>query len=89
MVLPMIRALGAIPYHRLTYADYSPSDPTCSGQGFVYGWKEPLGWQFRVHSVSVKNKEVVTKLGYRTWEVQSIKSFKSSANLPSALSMNF
>lgn len=87
MVIPIIRAKGLVPINRLTYSDYRPGDPECSGQGFVYGWWEPLGWNFRVHSLSVKTKQVTTKTGYKTYETRSIKQFKTSEPLPSGLSL--
>jgi hypothetical protein len=88
MVIPVMRAKGLVPINRLTYDDYHPHDPTCSGQGFVYGWCGPLGWEFRVHSLSVKTEKVATgKQGYMTYETRSIKKFLPSQPLPTGIAM--
>ncbi len=88
MVIAAMRAKGLVPINRLTYDDYHPGDPTCSGQGFVYGWREVSNWNFRVHSLSVKVAPVVTKMGYHTFEVKSIKKYLPSAALPSGIAMD-
>jgi hypothetical protein len=44
---------------RLSYADYKQGTKT--GHGFVYGSKTGTNWNFAVHSLSAKTKEVTSK----------------------------
>lgn len=88
MVLPVMRAKGLVPVNRLTYADYHPNDPSCSGQGFVYGWWQTGQWTLRVHSLAVRTRQVTTATGYRTYETASIRRFKTSEPLPSGITMD-